>query len=710
MANAQIYDKGDGSSLEHEGLDSLNDPMLQSIASLEDYVLWKTREWEEFIESNFYSQWDEYYRIWRGLWAEEDKTRSTERSRIVTPATTQAVESSVSEIEEATFGHGQLFDIKDDMADEKAARQAKQPQEGQQPQPPENADIAFLRTKLTEDMTKQKVRSAVSEVLINAAVYGTGVAEIVLDSVKEMAPATEPMMEGQLQAVGVNITDRTVVKMRPIQAKNFLIDPVATSIAGAHGCAIDEFVPAHTITQMQEEGVYKQGYVGTAAQDEDIEPNLELDVVPYQDKVRLLKYFGLVPRHLLEKAQGAENEDEEVVDLLVDDEEDTGGSYWVEAIVVIANEGQLVLKCESNPYMMQDRPVVAFQWDIVPGLFWGRGICEKAYNSQKALDAEIRGRIDALALTTFPMLAMDATRIPRGHKPQVRPGKMLLTNGNPREVLTEFNFGSVDQITFAQAGELQKMVQQSTGAVDSSGISGSVNGEATAAGISMSLGAIIKRQKRTLVNFQEDFWIPFIEKSAWRYMQFDPEHYPVSDYNFVATSTLGIMAREYEVTQLVQLLQTTSDQSPMYGALVQAIVDNMNVNNREELSQILMQANQPDPEEEKMKKQMHEQEMRLKEGQISVFEAQANESNMRAEKYRVEAELEPRKVENERIDAVADVRDGVDAAQFQRRLDIANTRLKEKDLNIKEKKVDIDAKNADSDRAASNELNSLVGG
>jgi hypothetical protein len=286
---------------------------------------------------------------------------------------------------------------------------------------------------------------------------------------------------------------------------------------------------------------------------------------------------------------------------------------------------------------------------------------------------------------------MDATRIPRGHKPQVRPGKMLLTNGNPKEVLTEFNFGSVDQITFAQAGELQKMVQQSTGAVDSSGISGAVNGEATAAGISMSLGAIIKRQKRTLVNFQEDFWIPFIEKSAWRYMQFDPEHYPVSDYNFVATSTLGIMAREYEVTQLVQLLQTTSDQSPMYGALVQAIVDNMNVNNREELSAILMQANQPNPEEEKMRKHMQEMEIQLKQGQIDVFKAQANESNMRAEKYRVEAELEPRKVENERIDAVADVRDGVDAAQFQRRLDIANTRLKEKDLNIKEKKVDTDA-------------------
>ena len=48
------------------------------------------------------------------------------------------------------------------------------------------------------------------------------------------------------------------------------------------------------------------------------------------------------------------------------------------------------LKAEANPYMMGDRPVVAFPWDIVPGRFWGRGVCEKGYNSQKALDTELR--------------------------------------------------------------------------------------------------------------------------------------------------------------------------------------------------------------------------------------------------------------------------------------------------------------------------------
>ena len=74
------------------------------------------------------------------------------------------------------------------------------------------------------------VRKAVAECLINAAVFGTGVGEIVIEEMKEMAPATQPIMDGDLQAVGVTINDRVKVKLRPVLPQNFLIDPVATSV------------------------------------------------------------------------------------------------------------------------------------------------------------------------------------------------------------------------------------------------------------------------------------------------------------------------------------------------------------------------------------------------------------------------------------------------------------------------------------------------
>jgi hypothetical protein len=622
------------------------DPLMIQ-ESLEEWVITKCEDWRDYYESNYEEKFEEYYRLWRGQWDPVDSERASERSRIISPALQQAVESNVAELEEATFGRGKWFDIADDMND------------------PQKQDVQYLRNKLTEDFESCKVRKAVAECLINAAVFGTGIGEVVLEEIKEMAPATQPIMGGDLTAVGVNITDRIVVKLKPVLPQNFLIDPVATSIEDAMGVAIDEFVSKHSVELLQEQGVYREGLIESAAPDTDLEPDQDLTIYN-DDKVRLTKYYGLVPRELLE----AEDVD-------VDSD-----SMYVEAIVVIANGGTL-LKAEANPYMMGDRPVVAFPWDVVPGRFWGRGVCEKGYNSQKALDTELRARIDALALTIHPMMAIDATRLPRGAKPEVRPGKMILTNGDPREVLQPFNFGQVNQITFAQAAALQQMVQQATGAVDSAGIAGSVNGEATAAGISMSLGAIIKRHKRTLINFQQSFLLPFVTKAAHRYMQFDPENYPVADYKFNATSTLGIIAREYEVTQLVQLLQTMQQDSPLYPVLIQSIIDNMNLSNREELIAAMQKAAQPDPQAQQMAMAAQQSQLQFQQAQTAALQGQAAESQARAVKYAIDAELAPQELEIDKIEAITrNLREGdEDDKEFERRMKIAEVALKEKNIN-----------------------------
>ena len=227
------------------------------------------------------------------------------------------------------------------------------------------------------------------------------------------------------------------------------------------------------------------------------------------------------------------------------------------------------------------------------------------------------------------------------------------------------------------------MVQQATGAVDSAGIAGQVNGEATAAGISMSLGAIIKRHKRTLINFQQSFLIPFVRKAAHRYMQFDPENYPVADYKFNATSTLGIIAREYEVTQLVQLLQTMKQDSPLYPALIESIIDNMNLSNRDELIASMKQASQPDPQAQQMAMQAQQLQMEFQQGQTAVLNAQAAESQARAQKYMVETQLAPQELEIEKIEAITrNLREGdQDEKEFERRLKVAEVALKEKQIN-----------------------------
>ena len=653
--------------------------------SLEGWVIDKCNNWRNHYESNYQEKHQEYYRLWRGIWAAEDVTRASERSRLISPALQQAVESAAAEVEEATFGRGKWFDLKDDRND------------------PEAMDIMYLRETMMEDFDYCKIRRAVSEAILNSAIFGTGIAEIVLDEVKDLKPATQPVMGGQAQAIGVEESDRTVVKLRPILPQNFLIDPAACSIEEALGVAIDEFVPMHYVEQMQEKGVYKDVMVGVEAPDSDLEPDQDLTMYT-DDKVRLTKYYGLVPRYLFDEA--VLEEDEEVVELGESEEK----SKYVEAVVVIANGGTL-LKVEENPYMMQDRPVVAFSWDIVPSRFWGRGICEKGYNSQKALDTELRARIDALALTVHPMMAVDASRLPRGVKMEIRPGKTILTNGNPAEILQPFKFGNLDPNTFNQAAVLQTMVQQATGAVDSAGLAGQVNGEATAAGISMGLGAIIKRHKRTLINFQDNFLIPFVRKAAYRYMQFDPERYPVKDYKFNATSSLGIIAREYEVTQLVQLLQTMSPESPLYPALIESIVDSMNLANREELVATLKQASQPNPQEQQMQQMAQEMQMRMQQAQTAAFEQQAEEFAARAHKAHEEAKVVPYKAETERIKAMPVEEDeDVDEKEFQRRARLAELMLKEKEVDLKAEAEKAKMQQAKDSKSMEDELMSRLGG
>ena len=597
-----------------------------------------TLEWRHHYDANYDSKHQEYYRLWRGQWAEQDKTRQSERSRIIAPALQQAVESAVAEIETASFSQAFMFDIEGEKT-------PPQPPQGQQPQmqtqmpmpgggggpqtQPTPAESLAVRDQLHKDVDRANYRAAIGEILINSAVFGTGIGEIIIEDSKEFVPSTQPLegmpQEANLVEYGVEEKSRPIVKLNPVQPKNFLIDPNATCITSAMGVCIEEFVGIHTVEQLQERGVYRDIPVGYDPSDPDIDADSEITAQPLR-KVKVKRYYGLVPTDLL-KEEGVDS------DLLED------GKY-TEAIIVIGN-GE-ILKAQANPYMCKDRPICAFPWDVVPSRFWGRGVCEKGYMSQKALDAEMRARIDALALTTHPMMAVDATRIPRGDKFEVRPGKMLLTNGPPQEAVMPFKFGQVDQISFNQAQNLQMMVQQATGSQDAAEMAKGPSSDTTAAGISMSMGAVMKRQRRTLVNFQESFFKPLIKKTAWRYMQFDPEKYPSKDYHFSVISSLGVIAREYEVSQLAQILQVIPPQSPAHGAMIKAIIEHMNVTSKEKLLEVIDAANQPNPQQQQMQQQQQQAQVELQKAQVAVLMAQAEEAKGRANKYAVETEIMPR--------------------------------------------------------------------
>jgi hypothetical protein len=635
------------------------------------FVIQHCDRWRDSRDENYLEYWKEYERIFRGIWADEDKTRDSERSRLISPATQQAVETRHAEIMEAIFGNGEFFDIKDDVRDYNN----------------NPMDVEALKIQLKEDLEKHKIRKSIDQIELMAEIYGTGIGEIIVKQEKEFVPATMPMPGMEQAAYGVQEREYFCVKVNPVNPKNFLIDPNATSIDDAMGCAVEKFVSIHKVVEGMEKGIYRKVDIGPAGNDDDLEVTQE--VVQYQDdKVKLLTYYGLVPREYLEQL---ENEGEEVVDLFP--EESTADTYsdLVEAIVVIANDG-LLLKAEKNPYMMQDRPVLAYQDDTVPNRFWGRGTVEKAYNMQKAIDAQLRSHLDSLALTTAPMIAMDATRLPRGSKFEVKPGKAILTNGNPAEILFPFKFGQTSPENFATSKEFERMLLMATGTLDSQGVVSQASRDASGAGMSMAMAGIIKKYKRTLTNFQEDFMVPLIKKAAYRYMQFDPERYPSVDMQFIPTATLGIMAREYEQQQLIGLLQTLGPDTPVLPIILKGIIANSSLSNRAEMEQALTQMSQPNPEQQQMQQVQAQLAMQTQQAQIKQLDASAAKDMADAQKTMVEAQLAPKEVEAKVISAVSrnlPSEDNAANVEFDRRVKIAELMLKEADLKNNTKIVEL---------------------
>jgi hypothetical protein len=410
------------------------------------------------------------------------------------------------------------------------------------------------------------------------------------------------------------------------------------------------------------------------------------EIQMFQDqKVKLLTYYGLVPREYLQNL----SENKDIVELFPQNSEAEDYTDMIEAIVVIANDNML-LKAEENPYMMKDRPILSYQDDTVPNRLLGRGTVEKAYNMQKATDAQIRSHLDSLALTTSPMIAMDATRLPRGAKFEVKPGKAILTNGAPQEILFPFKFGQTDQNNIQTAQIFERMLLQATATLDSQGMV--TQSARDGAGMSMAVASIIKKYKRTLVNFQEDFLVPFIKKAAFRYMQFDPNRYPSVDMNFIPTATLGIIAREYEQQQFIGLLQTLGPQTPVLPIILKGIISNSSLSNRFELMDALDKMSQVDPQAQQMQQAQAQLQMQQAQAQIALVTTQAEQNRADATKKMVEAQYIPQEVQAKVIASTTNnlpTQDAQASAEFDKRVKIAELMLKESDIRNKSKIVEM---------------------
>lgn len=650
---AEINFQNTGQVIDPEEEKSVFHESTENEKELTSFVVDHTDRWREYRDQNYMEEWERYERIFRGKWKEEDKIRGSERSRVISPATQQAVETRHAEMMEAIFGQGEWFDIKDDLGDEN------------------QLDVNQIKQQLMEDFSRDKIRKSVDQIELLAEMYGTGIGEITVSKKKEFYPAMVPL-DGTQMAYGTAQRDRISVQLVPVNPKNFLFDPNGTSIDDCMGVAVERYVSIHKIVEGIKSGKYLNVDISSCYEDDSLEASQES--ANFQDeKVLLMTYYGLVPREYL-----VEEDIEELPEL---SEELEDYQDMVEAIVVIANGG-ILLKYNENPYMMQDRPIIAFQDDTVPGRLMGRGTVEKAYNMQMAIDGSMRSHMDSMALTTAPMMGVDATRIPRGMKFEVIPGKTVMTNGNPAEILSPLKFGMTDGMSMTTSKEFERMLLMATNTIDSNGQITQVARDS--GGIDMATATMIKKNKRALVNRQEDFIIPFVNKATWRYMQFDPERYPAVDVKFTPTATLGIIAREYEQKQLAFLIQTLGADSPLTPILMATVIRNTSLNDREEISMQLVKSGQPDPAQQQAAMAQMQKQMQLVDEQIAQERSKTGLNESQIVKNMIDAQLAPDETKAKVLSAISRNLPDEDAAanrEFDRRVKIADLMLKEKDID-----------------------------
>lgn len=572
----------------------------QADPELATWIMEKVNRWRLSRDNNYGESWEKYYRIWRGKWDPSLKGKVAERSRLITPATQSAIDQTVAEMAEAVFGRGMWFDLSDPPPNPPTPPQ----QPGQPPAPPP-VDWASveetIRDNLIEDFADSPLVNDVVETFYNGAIFGEGIAKRVTDT---------------------RLDGTKFLAWKPVAPGSFVIDTAATNIDEALGVAHETIRPLHEIHEKQETGEYYDDEIGSATgfgASDILKGGLTdfLEIDP-QDGVYITEYHGKVPARMLQPAESDDEKDD--LDLLVDDlsEPESDDEKYVEAVVVIGN-GTHLLKAEKNT--LNDRGFIAYQHHRSPNAFWGIGVAEKAFNSQAGLDGEVRARQDALALTTYPTVGVDATRMPRNLAMAVAPGKVYLTNGRPSEIIEPITFGNLNNASFQQSGDMERYVQIATGATDPAK---PVNGNTTASGQSQQSSAYIKRAKLTMQSVDCDFLSKLIRKSVIAYNVLDPKRYPKIP-QFTVNSTMSIMAREFEQMQMTNLLAIVPQQSPAFPIILKGIIENYSGPSKDKIIEAIEQSMKPDPATTQHNQQMQQLQLAEQDGKVKKLTAEVQE-------------------------------------------------------------------------------------
>ena len=144
-------------------------------------------------------------------------------------------------------------------------------------------------------------------------------------------------------------------------------------------------------------------------------------------------------------------------------------------------------------------------------------------------------------------------------------------------------------------------------------------------------------------NMERQFLNPLIRKAYDRYMQFAPSRYP-QDNSFRVRGTMGIVAREFEQSNLTALLSVVQPESPTYNVILQSVIELSNSPKRDEILKKLEELNKPDPQEQQRKEQLDMLKMELAKEEVNEAKVENAKTIKEIEKLDAERRLIEREI------------------------------------------------------------------
>lgn len=210
-------------------------------------------------------------------------------------------------------------------------------------------------------------------------------------------------------------------------------------------------------------------------------------------------------------------------------------------------------------------PVYAAPYSLVPHSIWGAGLPEMMRDSQSAVNAYERMKLDNAAICGGPQFIVDIGRIVPGETLNVRPRKVWRVKEQESGATTK----PIEiMMPECHVGEYQASQDRAMALADEQtciprllmGFGGEGVHNRTEGGASLQFNSALTPMKSVVFNIENHLIIPMVKAMCNFYLEFSKDETIKGDHTIIARGVQGLMAREAISQKIATVLQYVGQQ------------------------------------------------------------------------------------------------------------------------------------------------------